>query len=250
MEKLQELALALREGKKLLLANPYYAGGGFGAGVLAVCYFTMQGASLRGTKREKKSTLYYILHRLIWLSIMLIPQALFWHLVAGKWVPWKTLAVILLLYLPSYLDGSERSGGRPSSWLISWSIWQWFVRRFNNKIKFSTKPPEPGKTYLFALHPHGILPFAGVGNFSQNLNGLRDKMPGIEWRIIGASFIFYVPIYRDLCLGAGMCDASRYSAQEIVRKGMSVALVPGGASVHYMRTQTRMSHTSIRDSDL
>lgn len=65
---------------------------------------------------------------------------------------------------------------------------------------------------------------------SSNVSGFDDLFPGVERRTLAASFAFYIPFYRDLLLGAGVCDAGKYSAERIIAKGHSLALFPGGAS--------------------
>jgi hypothetical protein len=52
----------------------------------------------------------------------------FWCLVSpvcilvSKW-----LALPLMLYIPSYLDGTEKSGGRPSEFHRNFFLWFWCV---------------------------------------------------------------------------------------------------------------------------
>ena len=92
--------------------------------------------------------------------------------------------------------------------------------------------------YIFALHPHGILPFGGMINILTDCNGFSQKMISIQVRTLVASFCFYIPVYREVLLAGGVCDASRYSASGILKSGKSVALVPGGASEALYTSQT------------
>ena len=50
-------------------------------------------------------------------------------------------------------------------------------------------------------------------------------------RCLAASFVFYIPIYRDIALAAGIVDASRYVTRDLLnKKRHSIALCPGGAT--------------------
>ena len=67
-------------------------------------------------------------------------------------------------------------------------------------------------------------------NFLSNASGRHEKFPGINFRTLAASFVFYIQVYRDLALAGGVVDASRYSARRLLDEGMSLMLVPGGAT--------------------
>jgi len=142
--------------------------------------------------------------------------------------------VITGLYIPSYLDGSEKASGRPNKWFKQGvGVFKWMSRRMNMKL---VRTPEcqlvPDQTYIVGLHPHGVLPFGGVISLNTEVAGFSSLFP--EWkgklRSLAASFCFFVPIYRDMMLAGGMCDAAHYSALKILQKGSSVMLVPGGAT--------------------
>jgi 2-acylglycerol O-acyltransferase 2 len=60
--------------------------------------------------------------------------------------------------------------------------------------------------------------------------GFAELFPGIDFRVVCATFCFYIPIYRELLLGLGFADASRFSAHRLLESGRSIALVPGGAT--------------------
>jgi len=139
------------------------------------------------------------------------------------------LAVPLMLYVPSYLDGSEKTGGRPSEFHKSLFLWHMFKRRMNMKL-LVTSELDPNAQYIFGLHPHGILPWGGVLNLATNVNNSRKALNGVDFHFIAASFCFYVPFYRDLLLGGGICDAARVYAERLLCSGKSIGIVPGGAT--------------------
>mmetsp|Transcript_43232 Transcript_43232/g.108249 ORF Transcript_43232/g.108249 Transcript_43232/m.108249 type:complete len:346 (-) Transcript_43232:435-1472(-) len=139
------------------------------------------------------------------------------------------LALPLLLYVPSYLDGSEKHGGRPSEFHKNLFLWFMFKRRMNMKLVVTSKL-DAKTQYIFGLHPHGILPWGGVLNMATNVNNSKKALYGVDFHFIAASFCFYVPFYRDLLLGGGICDAARVYAERLLCSGKSIGIVPGGAT--------------------
>jgi hypothetical protein len=147
------------------------------------------------------------------------------------------LSFALVIYLPSFLDGSEKTGGRPSRFVQQWAVWGWYKNRVNLEL-INTTPLDKDASYIFGLHPHGVLPFGSMINLATAVNGCGldgEKDPsspffGIQIRLLAASFTFYLPLYRDLLLGGGICDAARYCARHILDSGFSLVLVPGGAT--------------------
>merc|ERR1711935_797420 len=92
-----------------------------------------------------------------------------------------------------------------------------------------------GKTYVFGIHPHSVLPFGSMVAFNNEIEvdsfkSFKTLFPGIEFRVLAATFCFYIPIYRDILMLGGVVDAARYSANYILSQGYSIALVPGGAT--------------------
>lgn len=131
----------------------------------------------------------------------------------------------------------QRGGTLPESSLYTkrLSVWHWFVRRFNLTIE-KTVDLDPTKTYILGNHPHAILPFGSMvalgaqSRPNDSFVGFDKLFPGFQYRALAASFCFYIPGYRELCLYGGVCDAARYSARHILNHGKSVMLVPGGAT--------------------
>merc|ERR1712098_303589 len=81
------------------------------------------------------------------------------------------------------------------------------------------------------------MPFGGIGSFTCHANnpefGNTRKLLGgdLEWRVVAASMIFYIPFYRDISLGGGVVDASRYTARYVLEDmGLNCVLCPGGAT--------------------
>ena len=89
---------------------------------------------------------------------------------------------------------------------------------------------NPQGKYVFALQPHGILPFGGMSNIISDCTNATEKLGGLQVRTLVASFCFYLPVYREFLLAMGVVDASRYSAGLVLDSGKSLVLVPGGAT--------------------
>lgn len=128
------------------------------------------------------------------------------------------------------MDLSETNGGRSFLWARKFPIFTFFLKRLNVKL-IKTSELDSTKTYIFGIHPHGILPFGSLsGLVCENDYGFSSLFPGIQFRFLAASFCFYCPIYRDVLLGCGVIDAAKFSAKCAIEKGFSLALVPGGAT--------------------
>jgi 2-acylglycerol O-acyltransferase 2 len=155
--------------------------------------------------------------------------AFFFILTSPALLQWPWLLVLALPYLYTYIDLSELHQGRKSPWFGTWRIW-YYLRDYFSLRLIKTADLDPHKTYIFAAHPHGILPFGGMMNMSADLTGFTELFPGIERRGLAASFTFYIPLYRDFLLAAGICDAARYTARGLLERGISIYLVPGGAT--------------------
>lgn len=124
---------------------------------------------------------------------------------------------VCALYLPSYLDGSERKGGHSRPWFKAFRLWGSMTRQYFNLKLVRSAPLDPNQHYIFALHPHAVAPYGTVLNLHTEANQFSKLYPGIRIRTLAASILFYVPLVRDLWLSLGFIDASRYSAMNVLR---------------------------------
>ncbi len=148
-------ACALLLSRRFALA---YAGGL--ALSLAAFRTAASTAALRGSFGRAPPRWLDVGLRLFFFVLLCWPLALF--------LPASIPFMLAYLFL-SYLDGSERSGhGRANSWLRGSAVWRVVGRRIMDVrlVKTADLPSGPDRQYLFALHPHGILPLAGVGNLA------------------------------------------------------------------------------------
>ncbi|CAD7925480.1 unnamed protein product [Amoebophrya sp. A25] len=88
---------------------------------------------------------------------------------------------------------------------------------------------DPSKAYMFGYHPHGILSVGALLNFSTFATGFDLLFPGIDVRLLTMKINFQIPFWREFLLALGLQDVSAQSITNNLRRGKSVALVPGGA---------------------
>ncbi|GLD91814.1 hypothetical protein PINS_up000347 [Pythium insidiosum] len=163
-----------------------------------------------------------------------------------------TLAwTLLATYLPSYLDGAEYTGER---------YWHWFVlicRRFMTSIPTTLEceePIDPEKQYIFCSHPHGILSaHHGALMAGSSVPSFHDVSPLHTRNDLGASVIFRIPFYREYCLWQGCVEASRPTAEKMLKKGKSLVILVGGIAEqmisqrgdHTIYVQKRKGHIRL-----
>lgn len=49
-----------------------------------------------------------------------------------------------------------------------------------------------------------------------------------SWRVLAASILFKIPLWREMCLWTHCVDAGKTTAQYVIEKGHSLFVVPGG----------------------
>lgn len=198
-------------------------------GLLFLSSFLEKKAALRGSHRVALSPWIDKGIRAFFLLIMM------WPLVALLGLP--IIGCIFVLYLPLYLDGSEKRG-RPSNLLKQFFVFQWIIDYFqiswDAEVDPATGKPfvlNPKQQYIIGIHPHGILPVPTMTNVLSGLSDMNKTFINeVKVRTLAASACFLIPIYRDFLLAGGVIDAARYNARAALDEGFSVAVVPGGAS--------------------
>jgi len=139
-----------------------------------------------------------------------------------------------LLYAYFYLDGSESRGGRPSAAVFS--VWCTISRWWHRTLKSCDLILEnkgalmPSQQYIFALHPHGALPVSAIMQYASSKWDAEVPIPREQTRLLVAGFCFVMPGLRELYLGGGFVDASKFSAEVCLDAGRSLLVFPGGAS--------------------
>jgi 2-acylglycerol O-acyltransferase 2 len=201
----------------------YFAVGAYVAFVIAllqVLSYIERAATLRGSHGAPMPVWIDKSLRTLFLVAWAVPLLLL--------VPTWVVAVMFFAYLPLFLDGSEASGRRESPYVKSWRVWSLMQKRL--KITLRPTVDLPRGKYIIAIAPHGILPFGSMFALFSNVANVKTVLPNLDIRCLAASFCFYIPLYRDILLAGGVCDAARYNARALIDKGFTLALVPGGAT--------------------
>ena len=200
-------------------------------GMVATFYwisnYLERSCAMRGTKRIPLPSWTETGLRLFFLFILVAPLNLL--------IPLPVLIPMIVLYIPFFVDGSEKRGDRIYPPLgYNWVFYK-IKAYFSLEVKTVTGRPfearSPNKTFIFAMHPHGFLPVATLVNILSAVSNAQEIVFGkLTIRTLAASFCFYIPGYRDLLLAAGVVDAARYNARRVLDNGMSLVLFPGGAT--------------------
>uniref|UniRef100_K3W7H9 Acyltransferase n=1 Tax=Globisporangium ultimum (strain ATCC 200006 / CBS 805.95 / DAOM BR144) TaxID=431595 RepID=K3W7H9_GLOUD len=144
-------------------------------------------------------------------------------------------AVLVALYLPSYLDGSEYTGER---------YWPAFAR-FNQKYLSSIpatieyeEPVDPNRQYLYCSHPHGLVSVHHVNMMTgASTPSFHELSPMPTRRHLAASVVFRVPIYREYLIWLGCVDATRKIAEKMLANQKSLVILVGGIAEQMLSQQ-------------
>jgi|TARA_B110000977_G_scaffold169276_1_gene219119 hypothetical protein len=165
--------------------------------------------------------IHYIFYGFLMAAVAVVFRTFLLNSTTAKAV----VAVSLILYLPSFFDGSEKNMGRPWDTLRCHPIWSLTQGYFPAKL-VRTHKLDPRKKYVFGWHPHGILILSRIHAYGGAWEAL---FPGIPIRVLGATPMFFVPGCREICLWFGAVDAGRKTAEKVLRNGVSVVVYPGGS---------------------
>lgn len=203
-----------------------------------ISIYVEKSAALRGTNRKSLPAWTDKGLRLFFLLILTFPPM--------AWMPWVFVPLVLA-YAPTFIDDGEKTGKRTSKWLTSLSMFNFVRWYFSLNIVNALRADSPLVTneggngprlrrdmqYILGVHPHGFLPVGTLINILTNTSNCEEKVfNGVQVRHLAASFCFFIPGYRDFILAGGLIDAARYNAKRALNPeyGMSLALVPGGAT--------------------
>jgi hypothetical protein len=143
-------------------------------------------------------------------------------------------------------DASEQHDGRPwKSFAIDFPLF----RLLRSHLRFSIHIPgsitniygripttlkEIGATkYIFACHPHGV-----ASDYRVIMDGmLYEALPNLDYRTLGASVLFKLPIVREVCLWTRLIDASKEVANRWLEKGKSLFIIIGGEAEQMLTQQ-------------
>ncbi|XP_049759290.1 2-acylglycerol O-acyltransferase 3 isoform X2 [Elephas maximus indicus] len=142
-------------------------------------------------------------------------------LVGLAWI----LAVLYLVWLYRDRD-SPRTGGRRSAWVRNWAVWRHFCDYFPISL-VKTAELDPSCTYLFSLHPHGILVVGAFGNFCTEATGFSRLFPGLWPHLLMLPCWFHLPFFRDYIMSGGEeCGARPQDPQPQLSPPTSASSLP------------------------
>ncbi|SPQ96490.1 unnamed protein product (mitochondrion) [Plasmodiophora brassicae] len=145
---------------------------------------------------------------------------------------WPVVAPLFTLYCVyiALFQTYQFRGSIRQDWVRRSRFWVYFASFFPVRlVKTADLPPD--RPYIFGIHPHGIIGVSAFANFGTEGTGFSKQFPGIVPHLLTISFNFRMP-FMGLLLGAhGVCDASRRTCRNILRRGagQSIAIVVGGA---------------------
>jgi 2-acylglycerol O-acyltransferase 2 len=174
---------------------------------------------------------------LLWKIPLRIKIKTIWlaSLINAKWTsirvfPFKVFLVCYCLWCWTIDRLKCVQGGRIINAFRKSVLWNYWRSYFDMEVIHEGKKEDfdSKQIYIFGVHPHGILSAAAWGNFiSRNPKALPDDL---DYRVLTISMNFKIPFWREFVMGSGLVDASRKSTSFLLKNGISIVLIVGGAS--------------------
>lgn len=119
----------------------------------------------------------------------------------------RTCCFIYLIFMIYDRHADEDcSRGQGNEFVRNNFLWRNFTKYFPIKLVKTVDLP-PNQNYLFAVFPHGVISTGAFGNFATSTTTFQENFPGIRTKVCTLSYHFHVPIFREICLGWGLCSA-------------------------------------------
>jgi hypothetical protein len=112
----------------------------------------------------------------------------------------------------------------------SWSLWKYFTSYFHGKLVMKCRL-DPNRNYIIANHPHGLYAINIIANILAN-QSFKTAFSFIKLRVATLPINFYIPLWREFCLGLGSISCDRNTVYSILngpKNGSAVMLTVGGA---------------------
>lgn len=160
------------------------------------------------------------------MLVLILATALLWWLSVTISF-WLGICIGLAYANMSYYDRSEYTGHREWTGFRSLWMWTWLRKYFAFTVDYEDIDSIlPGKTYIYAIHPHGVLGFSHILGFA--VHGGTPVHPHGPLRPMGHKALFWVPFFRELILWAGAVDVTESNYKRFLADGISLSVVPGG----------------------
>ena len=108
------------------------------------------------------------------------------------------------------------------------NIVQWIFRSETNSQNDSDTPKRPGKRYIFACSPHGIICMGAFCALGTEGCGWSKLFPGITTRVLTLGLCFNAPFYRQYLFLTGCCSVSKKSCINLLNNNQSICIIIGG----------------------
>mmetsp|Transcript_13331 Transcript_13331/g.21866 ORF Transcript_13331/g.21866 Transcript_13331/m.21866 type:complete len:332 (+) Transcript_13331:80-1075(+) len=164
---------------------------------------------------------------LVWANAIPIACILFTCFFFSPLFP---LCIIYLIWL-AFFDSSPRQGGRRMQFIRNLPIWRYARSYFPISLHVEDASLfRKHQSYLFGIHPHGIIAVGAFINFATDANGVQEKLPIGDIHLATLGGNFRIPLLRDIWLGCGLVDVSKKSCDFVLSQpASSLMIVVGGA---------------------
>lgn len=141
---------------------------------------------------------------------------------------WPAL-VAYTIYLYSNAGIAPTQDGSWPLRLRNLPLWRWLAAYFPARLHKTVDLP-PDRPYIFCAHPHGIVSFSIWLSFATWALGFNRLFPGLDCRLLTLAINFRNPLLHAYLLWNGLCDVSKRSCLNLLRRGKSVAIAVGGGT--------------------
>lgn len=140
---------------------------------------------------------------------------------------WPAFAIYIAYIFTQGAEPAQTGSWRPR--FRGWPLWRWLAAYFPATLHKTAELP-PGRPYIFAFHPHGIVSFSAWLTFASDALGFARLFPGIDCRCLTLRLNFRAPLFREYLLWHGVCDVSKRSCLTLLGRGKSIFIAVGGGT--------------------
>ena len=162
------------------------------------------------------------------LGLMALPSIIFLVLLSSTYTRW--ICHLYLMWLAHDLRFYYKNYNSFLDFVQSWSLWKYFTSYFHGKLVMKCRL-DPNRNYIIANHPHGLYCINIIANILANYN-FKLNFPFVKLRVATLPINFFLPIWREFCLGIGSISCDRNTVFSILngpKNGSAVMITVGGA---------------------
>jgi len=179
--------------------------------------------------------IFHLLYLVIPLAALAIPVFTFWNDTQRETKIF--VGCLVAAYILTF-NGQHKKLDSPKPWFADLPVWGYLLSYLPLRICRTTKL-SPDKHYIFGCHPHGAFAFnrGAVGFCMPQL--FNAAFPGMKVRCLAADAAFYVPFIREMWIWSCCVSASKKTAIEVLKNGMSCFIYPGGEKEQLMHRHNK-----------